>query len=69
LQRAARSREHVARALGVAARFERIAAIVPGAIYELQKGADGRERLLYASLAFKDIFGVDPAVFPKMHQL
>jgi PAS domain S-box-containing protein len=45
------------------ARFERIAAVVPGAIYEFHTAVSGHERLLYASPAFKDIFGIDPQEF------
>ncbi len=44
-------------------RFGRIAAVVPGAIYEYRMGVDGRVQLLYASQAFEEILGFDPRLF------
>jgi|GEM_PF-2564677 len=49
--------------LALQARVERIAAAVPGSVYELLTHADGSEKLLYASPGFKEIFGVDPREF------
>lgn len=49
--------------LALQARLERIAAVVPGAVYEFHTAANGHERLLYASPAFKDIYGIDPQEF------
>lgn len=46
--------------LALQARFERIASVVPGAVFEYSVGADGRQELLYGNPYFNEMIGLDP---------
>lgn len=48
--------------LTLQARFERIAAVVPGAIHEIRIFPDGRYQLSYASPSFREVLGIDPTL-------